>query len=386
MFVSWLLNAWPEARPRYAQAVARVAHIFRWDLDKTYLKTEFDSVGDIVKVARSSAEERENIPGSAALVKSLRECQGDEFARGIYFISGSPEQLRSVIEKKFEIDGIKPDGFTLKPTVSNFFRGRFRAVRGQVGYKLARLLQARSEAPIGTPESLFGDDAENDAYIYSLYADLVAGKIERKLLKKILKKAGVYSDQVSEIEAAMDAIVHEDPVRRIIIHLDQKTPPVAFLPFFPRVVPIYSHLQTAVVLRMDGSLATSGIKQVARELIATYQVPENQLANLAEDILRRRRGYHAPELLNEIAEDLKEAAETTEISSEDSFNPEVEARLKGLLLQVAERTEHLRHRPLASAPRKATETIDYLGLWTEEEARKEDLRRAKKYAARAAKK
>jgi len=41
--------------------MARVRHIFRWDLDKTYLRTEFDSVRALVRTARLSAEERENI-------------------------------------------------------------------------------------------------------------------------------------------------------------------------------------------------------------------------------------------------------------------------------------------------------------------------------------
>ena len=51
-------------------------HIFRWDLDKTYLATEFDSLGDLLRTALQRPADKANVPGSAellALADSLRE-------------------------------------------------------------------------------------------------------------------------------------------------------------------------------------------------------------------------------------------------------------------------------------------------------------------------
>ena len=79
----------------------------------------------------------------------------------VTFISGSPTQMRRVLEKKFELDGIRPDAFVLKPTLENILKGRFKAVRGQVGYKLEALLRIRADGRHErVPETLFGDDAE----------------------------------------------------------------------------------------------------------------------------------------------------------------------------------------------------------------------------------
>ena len=37
----------------------RAAHVFRWDLDKTYLRTEFDSARDLIKSAIETASDKQ---------------------------------------------------------------------------------------------------------------------------------------------------------------------------------------------------------------------------------------------------------------------------------------------------------------------------------------
>lgn len=360
--------------------MSRVRHIFRWDLDKTYLKTEFDTVRDLVRTARLTAEERENIPGSAALIRAIRDQTRDDGVHQIFFISGSPEQLRTVIEKKFVLDGFVPDGFVLKPAVSHLLRGRFRALRSQVGYKLEQLLRGRAEAPVGAQETLFGDDAESDAFIYSLYADLVAGKVDRDQLRAVLSAAGAYGGQVKAIEEALEWVVHESPVKRIIIHLDQRTPPITFMPFFPRVVPIYNHLQTAIVLYLDGTLSPYSVRGVCRELLDRYGFDVQRLTNLAEDIIRRRRSYVAPEQLAALAEALRG------LDPLPSPTSDREAWLfeqTGLISEaIAERADHLRHRPLPAEPVAVAPRADYLALWAEDLERREEIKRAKKLAGK----
>lgn len=352
----------------------RIRHIFRWDLDKTYLKTEFDTVQDLVRTARLSAEERENIPGSAALIRAIRDSGSEDEQNLVYFISGSPQQMRSVLERKFALDGFIPDGFVLKPTLRHILTGRFRAVRNQVGYKLGQLLLGRSEAPIGTDETLFGDDAESDAFIYSLYADAIAGRVSSDELQEVLRVTGCYPEQITQIEEHLEAIVHEDPVKRIIIHLDQRTPPASFTPYFPRVVPIYNHLQTAIVLYLDGILKARAIRQVAAELLEKYGFDHKRLSNLAEDILRRRRHHYPTEMLGQLA---------GELVTVDQAEPEPEEAVVEVLEGIADRAQYLRTRPIDDEPPESGNgEMNYLDLWSQDEKRREEQKRAKKLAAK----
>ena len=354
-------------------------HIFRWDLDKTYLKTDFDTVQDLVRTARLTAEERENIPGSAALIHAIRDAGDRNHPHLIYFISGSPQQLRPVIERKFALDGFIPDGFVLKPTLRHLLRGRVRAVRTQVGYKLTQLLIGRSEAPIGTKETLFGDDAESDAFIYALYSDLIAGRVTKDTFAEVLRLTGCYREQIEEIQQTLEAVVREDPVQRVIIHLDQHTPPLAFVPYFPLVVPIYNHLQTAIVLYLDGTLPAHAIRLVTLELIAKYRFDEKRLTNLAEDILRRRRLHFPLEYLERLASDLR----AIEPIPEEHEKPALAEQVTAVVRSIGERAEYLRSRPLPDEPPPSVTDRNYVELWAADQKRREEAKRARKLAAKS---
>src|SRR5262249_33561044 len=143
-------------------------HTFRWDLDKTYLRTEFDSLRDLAKSAIETAADKQAFPGATALLRALRQD-----GHRICIVSGSPTQMRQVLAAKLALDGIEYDEFVLKNNLKNLLRGRFRSLRAQIPYKLPAMLRSRF-AVAAEAETLFGDDAEADAIIYSLYADLVA--------------------------------------------------------------------------------------------------------------------------------------------------------------------------------------------------------------------
>ena len=202
------------------------------------------------------------------------------------FISGSPEQMRRKLEMKFKIDGIRPDAFILKPQLSLILRGRFRAIRGQIGYKLDALLRVRAMSPLA-PETLFGDDAEQDAFIYSMYGDLVAGRVELDLVREILERANVYPDTRELILERARNTPREDTVQRIFIHLDRRSAPGRFLPFGPRVIPVVNYFQAALVLLADGVLSPRGLMRVVVDMNrgAGYAVAE--LANSFQDLGRR---------------------------------------------------------------------------------------------------
>src|SRR3954469_16302066 len=113
--------------------------IARWDLDKTYLRTEFDTLRDLMRTAFEKATDKRTVPGAAALLREIAAT-----GASIHILSGSPEQLRTRLEEKLRLDGARWDTFTLKPNLKNLLRLRFRAVKEQLGYKLPSLLAARA--------------------------------------------------------------------------------------------------------------------------------------------------------------------------------------------------------------------------------------------------
>ena len=264
-----------------------VRHIFRWDLDKTYLRTDFDTVRDLLRTALLKPEQRQNVPGTGALLRALTRPQEDTRVV-VTFISGSPEQMRSKIERKFALDGVRPDIFILKPQLRLLLRGKFRAIRGQVGYKLNALLRVRTKTPLA-PETLFGDDAEQDAFIYSLYADIVSHAISVDRLELILKEAQVYQDTALRILERAASIEARPTVERIFINLDRKSPPGQFLVFGPRVVPISDYFQAAVVLYGDGILDARGLFQVVADMIVEADYALTDFGSSFQDIARRGR-------------------------------------------------------------------------------------------------
>ena len=49
-----------------------VLQIYRWDLDKTYLKTEFETVRGLIRTALQKPEEKLNVPGAVSLLRELK--------------------------------------------------------------------------------------------------------------------------------------------------------------------------------------------------------------------------------------------------------------------------------------------------------------------------
>lgn len=267
--------------------VGLASHIARWDLDKTYLRTEFDSLRDLVKTALERPDQKRTNPGASTLLREMVRA-----GIRVHILSGSPEQMRKNLEDKLRLDGITWDSFTLKPNLQNLLRLRFRAVRDQLGYKLPALLRARAAVDGGDSaatirETLFGDDAEADAYVYSLYADLLAGRIGQDVVLRVLQRGRVYEDVVAETLDAVRTIEHAEVVERILIHLERQTPPDDFHAYGRRVVPFYNYLQAAFVLQEDGRLGADGVLRVAVELVTEHRFDGDALARSYLDLARR---------------------------------------------------------------------------------------------------
>ena len=323
---------------------------FRWDLDKTYLETKFDTVGGLLRTALQRAEQKRSIAGAPALVREIRTTG----LHRICIVSGSPRQMRRVLEHKLRLDGVEWDEFVLKPNLSNLMRGRFRALRNQVGYKLPVLLDGRSRVPADCREILFGDDAEADAYVYSLFADLLAGRVGEATLGEILDACAVYPDQKAETLEHARSLARGDVVDRIFIHLERRSPPARFSPYGHRLVPIYNYFQAALVLFADGVLPPLSVLRVAADMVTGYGYSLAALGNSLQDLLRR--GYAEVGALTGLADAVEQYG-----SLFDVFRP-----AKDILLAFGRRLGALGE---VSALRPPTPPpIDYL-------ARLDDVRR-----------
>lgn len=277
---------------------APIRHIFRWDLDKTYLRTDFETIRDLIKTALQTPEDKVNVPGAIELIRELQRKIGGHRTL-VTFISGSPNQMREQLEEKFALDGVEPDLFALKPTLQYILQGKFRAVRSQLGYKLERLLAMRAETPLA-PETMFGDDAEQDAFIYSLYADLAADRLDLDHLLAILAEAEVYDGAEEAIAQRVAEVEHADTVRRIFIHLEEGSPPGRFWVFGPRLVPVVNYFQAAVILFADSTVDAGSVLRVAAGLIERYDYGLVDLANSFEDLMRRR--HLQPEVVERLGD------------------------------------------------------------------------------------
>src|SRR3954466_9743795 len=263
--------------------------IARWDLDKTYLRTDFDTVRDLVRTAIERPDQKRTVPGAAPLLRELGRA-GVE----IHILSGSPEQLRSRLEQKLRLDGARWASLTLKPNLENLIRLRFRALRGQLGYKLPALLRRRCEAVRQRDDAgelvhevLLGDDAEADAFVYSLYADVCLGKVDMLTLAEVMRRGEAYEDTIADALRFAGYVQKGPVVERILIHLDRQSSPSDFRLFGDRVVPFYNYLQAAFVLHEDNRIPARAVLRVAQDLVVAHNFDSAALARSYLDLSRR---------------------------------------------------------------------------------------------------
>lgn len=305
-----LIDAVP---PGLAPGAQAPRHVFRWDLDKTYLRTEFDSVRDLIKSAVETAADKQAFPGAPALLRALHQ---DEHR--ICIVSGSPTQMRQVLAAKLALDGVAYHEFVLKNNLRNILRGRFRSLRAQIPYKLPAMLRSRLGATAPS-ETLFGDDAEADAIIYCLYADLVADRVSLADLERVLVAARTYDDDAQMILDLARRVPRGEAVRRMFIHLDRRSPPQGFRRFGPRLVPVFNYFQTALVLFGDGVLSARQVLFVALEMLDSGQYERSILANSMQDLMRR--GRLTRDIGLRLVEEANEAATSGALSGRDDLPP-----------------------------------------------------------------
>ena len=261
----------------------------RWDLDKTYLRSEFDTLRQLWRTVRERGADKVEVPGVPEVVKALR-ASADRRGRSLatHFVSASPPQIGRAIRDKLALDGIPYDGIIFKDQLDHLKRGKLRQLREHVGFKLVALLRGRLEQPAATRELLFGDDWEADPFTYSLYADALDGTLGWDALEGILKRVGADPALVPEVRSMATQARGRGGVERIFINLERRTPPALLRLYGPRLVPTFNYFQTALVLAADDYVDAVDVERVARALIERSGYSARRLENSLADLVRRR--------------------------------------------------------------------------------------------------
>ena len=272
---------------------SKAPRVYRWDLDKTYLESHFDSFRELVRVPFEKAEQKIAVPGVASLIKGLvAKAEADGAVSRVYFLSASPPQIGNAIRSKLELDGIRHDGITFKNQVANLVRGRFDALREQIGYKLDRLLDSAFAVDRGTREFLFGDDWESDPFVYSLYADIVAGHLGDRDVLNVLNQAGVHRHYIAGIREKLDRrqedAVDGHSVEGIFILRQRPAAEYELAAFGERLVWFDNYFECGLALYARGLLGEDGVAAVALSMNAAP-------ADLARsyEAAARRPGFEA---------------------------------------------------------------------------------------------
>jgi len=260
--------------------------VFFWDIDKTYLNTHFSSMRGLFAIPFEFAVDKETVPGSVPLLRALRRGAGPKTAlHPLYFVSGSPPQLRRVVENKMTLDGVQFDGITFKDQWGFVKRGRPRSVKEQIGYKLRALLLYRKEMPHTDRWFLFGDDVESDAEVFSLFGEVCAGVRDQELNSR-LRACNVHPDDIKNVhEIAAHVPVGNNPVEKVFIHLTQGSDPDDLET--ATVAPVKSFLQAALWLGAHGLIADNAVSTVTEALRRHARVSEAQLRRQVEDAVLR---------------------------------------------------------------------------------------------------
>ena len=255
------------------------------DIDKTYLSTRFSSFRGLLGIPFEFALDKEPIDGVVATLRAWRRGASSDFGMTpLYFISGSPKQLRPVIEKRMLFDGIEYDGITFKDQLGLLLKGKPKGIVEQVGYKLTALLLYADQFPSGCKWYFFGDDVERDAEVFRLFGR-VCGGLRGASLHQELSSMGVASRDINNIlELSSRLDYQQDPVGSIFIHLATGSEPGT--PSDSRVYLTRSYLQTAMLLARDEMVRPETVGTVAQEL-RVRGTPEKDIEFLISDAQSR---------------------------------------------------------------------------------------------------
>ena len=306
----------------------QASKVFIWDMDKTYLDTQFETFKDLIRSLRN----KKNVPGTSSLVRAFahnKRCP-------IYFVTASPPQLQKKIMKKLKLDNVFPYGAYFKDNLKNLRPTRLWRLNKHVGFKLQSLLDLRLRLSDNVVQILLGDDSELDADIYNIYTDIVLKRISKDYLKKILDHHHVIESQSNLILKMYDRVAKSD-VKRIYINLAGDTDPGYYARFGKRTVATYNSFQIAIDLYKLGFIKSEGVIEVGLDIMNNYSYSKDEIASSVKDLLDR--GIVDLDIVNGLLPEFKER----DLVSCD-FNPSVSGGVSGVVeVHSAGQVDYLTH-------------------------------------------
>jgi hypothetical protein len=291
--------------------------VFVWDIDKTYLNTNFDTFRGLLRTAFEKAFQKINVPGTATLIKALEDSNRPK-ALPLYFISASPPQMEAKIYQKMLIDGVKPYGIFFKDNLKNFRPSKFRRLKQQVGFKIQALLELRLKIKKRVKMVVFGDDSESDAVVYSLFSDICQRRLPNPEILSVLEALHVLPEQRDRIVKLQEQIEVEDPIERIYINLVADTDPDYYRKFGRRVLATFTTFQLALDLFQEKRITSESLVMVAKDMIFNYGFTSEEIGKSLQDL--DKRGFLKSETLSMVIPLLK-AHGLLPANFSDSFNP-----------------------------------------------------------------
>jgi hypothetical protein len=242
------------------------------DIDKTYLATQIDSIGGLLKTAFETAESKANVPGFSIVLRALRRGSGVQPEQNpLLFVSASPPQMRDTLLSKMELDEIEHEGIIFKNQLEHVRAREFKKLREQIGYKLSALLALWTELPKKSKLVLFGDDSESDPVIYSLFADILSHAVRGKDLAEMLSYLGVFREEAGRISELADTLGEAcHPVQLVFINLAVGSQHNYYARFGPRFFASDNSLQVALTLFEHGLIRERAVRSVGREMVLFY--------------------------------------------------------------------------------------------------------------------
>ncbi len=280
------------------------ALVYVWDIDKTYLDTQFETLRGLFRTAFEKAFQKRNVPGTATLIRALEATKTASKNLPIYFISASPPQMASKIFQKMQIDRISPWGVYFKDNLKNFRPRKFGRLKHHVGFKVQALLELRKQLSEKNRLILFGDDSESDAVIYSLFSDICCRRISVREILSLLEALHVQPEQRQKILRLQREIPESDPVEKIYINLVADTDPDYYGKFGRRVLATFTTFQAALDLFQDNRIDQTSLLTVAQDLLKNYGFTPEELAKSFEDL--HKRGFLKSPTQNQVLPILKE--------------------------------------------------------------------------------
>ncbi len=286
----------------YQKLKAENGTVFLWDIDKTYLDTKFETFKGLIRTAFEKAFQKRNVPGTATLIRALETTSRGKIP--IYFISASPPQMERKIYQKMKIDRIEPMGIFFKDNLKNMRPSKFRRLKQQVGFKVQSLLELRAILPEQTKLTMFGDDSESDAVVYSIFSDICSRRIPPAEFMSVLEALHTSKDQRGRILELQKKIPQNDPVERIYINLVNDTDPDYYSKFGRRVLATFTTFQAALDLFQSSLIDMNALVMVGRDMVSNYGFTPEELGKSFEDLFHR--GFLKSEKINEILSVLKD--------------------------------------------------------------------------------